>query len=287
MISITATQEAIANGNLEQAFELLTAHHASLGPRTGNEVLLLKARYSQYKKMHRMGILTAKEARLERNQVIYALLELLKEMHQSNTVDTVPSSESDVSYTPAVQDVTRILFLRANPVDQTRIFLDKELREIQETLRIGKDGDKFELIDKGAVRIKDLELALLEEDPHIVHFSGHGEEDGIILHGNNDNSVVVGNEALAALFGLFKENVACVFLNSCYSKEQAEKIHVHIPNVIGMSKRVPDTTAIAFSTSFYRALASGRGMSFAFDFAKTSIALHNLSGEDIPVYYER
>ena len=41
---------------------------------------------------------------------------------------------------------------------------------------------------------------------------------------------------LARLFEIFQDSVECVFLNACYSAEQAEAISQHIPYVIGMKQ---------------------------------------------------
>ena len=49
------------------------------------------------------------------------------------------------------------------------------MREIQEHLRAAPNAARFELIQEWAVRASDLQAALLRHQPHVVHFSGHGE----------------------------------------------------------------------------------------------------------------
>ena len=142
----------------------------------------------------------------------------------------------------------------------------------------------FEFIKFSAVRIKDLQDGLLNYSPHFVHFSGHGNSEGIALLDNQtDKTQIIQSEPLANLFKLFSNDVACVFLNSCFSHEQAKQIKKFIPNVIGMNKAVPDNTAIEFATVFYKGVGAGREIGFSFELAKNSIDLHNISGSDIPV----
>lgn len=70
--------------------------------------------------------------------------------------------------------VKKILILTANPRATDRLRLDQEVREIDEGLRRSKRRDQFELTQRWAVRIQDLRRALLDEEPHLVHFCGHG-----------------------------------------------------------------------------------------------------------------
>ena len=68
----------------------------------------------------------------------------------------------------------KILILTANPKNSDKLRLDEEVREIQEGLQRSRSRDQFEIISKWAVRPDDLRRALLDHEPQIVHFSGHG-----------------------------------------------------------------------------------------------------------------
>jgi len=79
-----------------------------------------------------------------------------------------------------------ILVLASSPTNAARLRLDKELREIDEGLRRSRNKDKFILQQRWAVRPDDLRRALLDFNPQIVHFCGHGSgEDGIVLENEN------------------------------------------------------------------------------------------------------
>jgi len=166
-----------------------------------------------------------------------------------------------------------ILFLAANPIGTEPLRLDEEVREIDEGLRRAGQRDKFKLVQKWAVRPVDLRRAMLDYNPQIVHFSGHGSGTaGIVLENELGKAQLVGAEALASLFSLFP-GVRCVFLNACYSEEQAQAIVRYVKHVIGMAHGIDDRAAIKFAVSFYDALGAGRSIEFAFQFARAALRL--------------
>jgi len=173
-----------------------------------------------------------------------------------------------------------ILFLVANPKDTTRLRLDQELRDIDEGLQRAQKRDQFSLKQRLAVRPRDIQRAMLDLAPGIVHFSGHGTGDqGLVFEDEIGNTKLVDGEALASLFALFADRVRCVILNGCYSEVQAREISQHIPYVIGMNQAIGDTAAIAFAVGFYDALGAGRDIEFAHKLGCAAIRL-----EGIPEY---
>ena len=68
-----------------------------------------------------------------------------------------------------------MLFLAANPAGTPPLKLDEEIRQITAKIRAAEYRDSLELVSRWAVRPDDLQQALLEVKPHVVHFSGHGE----------------------------------------------------------------------------------------------------------------
>ncbi|MEP0820019.1 MULTISPECIES: CHAT domain-containing protein [Trichocoleus] len=115
-----------------------------------------------------------------------------------------------------------ILFLAANPKASTPLRLGEEVSEIDEGLRRSKQCNKFHLEQKWAVTPREMRRAVLELEPQIVHFSGHGVgEGGLALEDELGQVKLVSAKALASLFDLFKEQVECVVLNACYSELQA------------------------------------------------------------------
>ena len=215
------------------------------------------------------------------------------------------------------EDIIKILFLAANPDDTTKLRVDQEYRDVQEGIKRAKFRDRFELISRWAVRPKDLRRVLLDKEPHILHFAGHGEgfvkkqreefarkrgslkigkkseedpfknyQGGIILQDDNDNKTIISDKNLGQLIGLF-ENIKCVFLNACYSAFQAKELLKYVDTVIGMNQAVPDSTSIEFAVAFYDGLCAGNDIDFAFKYAKSAISLEGLPEADIPEIHKR
>jgi len=167
----------------------------------------------------------------------------------------------------------RILILSANPKDTSPLRLDEEIREIEEGLKRSHHRDQFELTAKGAVRLHDFYRHMLEVQPQIVHFCGHGHgEQGLVLEDEVGHYQFLQTEQLAAMFKLFAaKGLECVLLNACYSEAQATAINQSIPYVIGMNQAIGDKAAIKFAVAFYDTLGAGESVTFAFDLAKIQL----------------
>lgn len=179
----------------------------------------------------------------------------------------------------------KILILASSPIDKARLRLDAEVREIDEGLRRAQKREQFTLEQKWAVRPDDLRRALLDLNPQIVHFSGHGKgEKGILLENDKGEAQLVPTNALTNLFKLFaSRGVECVVLNACYAEVQAKAISEHINYVVGMSDEISDRAAVKFAVGFYDALGAGWSYEDAFDMGCSAIALEGIPEELTPV----
>ncbi|HYU31357.1 MAG TPA: pentapeptide repeat-containing protein [Thermoanaerobaculia bacterium] len=175
-----------------------------------------------------------------------------------------------------------ILFLGANGAFAP-LQLEEEVSKIQMNLKMARERENLVFRQEWAVTIDSLMQSILDESPAMIHFSGHGEESGIILQDPYGNPAPVSTEALGSLFRLFKDTISCVVLNSCFSEHQAIAIRAHIPYVIGVRSAIPDSAAIAFSTGFYKGIGAGRGVPFAFELGKVAMELWGVAGEDSAV----
>jgi AAA-like domain/TIR domain/CHAT domain len=184
--------------------------------------------------------------------------------------------------------VKKILILTANPRNSDKLRLDEEVREIQAGLERARRRNEFEIVSRWAVRTEDLRRSLLDLEPEIVHFSGHGVgNNGLALEDDAGQAQLVSASALARLLGLFKNKLECVLLNACYSEVQAEAIHQHIDCVIGMNQAIGDRAAIKFAVGFYDALGAGRSYGDAFEFGCTAIDLEGIPESATPVLKQR
>jgi len=170
-----------------------------------------------------------------------------------------------------------ILILAANPHGTTPLRLAEEVREIEAGLLRSQHRHQFQLKQCWATRPLDMQRAMLDEAPQIVHFCGHGAGiEGLVLEDDSGEARSVSSTALASLFSLLADRVECVLLNACYSAIQAEAIAQHIGTVIGMDRAIGDRTAIKFAISFYDALGAGRGFEFAYQWGKAAIAMEGI-----------
>lgn len=287
---IDKVRKLIEDGDLESALDRILVCLAGKNTRLHNEATLHKSSLSQNNRSLRQGIITNDEASRVRARINLAVLSLLIEIEKEGikcgdergaiiNPGTAPGSGIILEYT---DDKIKILFLGANPLNKTRLRIDKELREIEIGLRMSKERENILLSERWAVTASMLQQAILDENPNIIHFSGHGTEDGIMLEDSDGNYQFVPEQALENLFSLFSDTVKCVILNACYSEIQARAISKHIQYVIGMSSAIPDETAISFSVGFYKALGAGKGIEFAYKLGVNSVQLEGLTGDEIP-----
>lgn len=180
----------------------------------------------------------------------------------------------------------KILILTAIPGE---LRLDREVREIEEAIRRGARRERFEIRSRTAVRPRDIRLAIAEERPQIVHFCGHGKEDGSLkLEDDAGNIKPVPPEGLAALFELHADYVNCVLLNACHSVKPTEAISQYINYVIGMNQKINDKAALVFAQGFYDGLGFETPdhqdvFQRAFDEGLLAIKLEHPSEGQIPI----
>jgi hypothetical protein len=209
-------------------------------------------------------------------------------------VKTIPSpasiDRSKIEYVRPSQtrketNIVSILFLAADPTDLSRLRLGEEFREIQEKLKLAKLRDLFRLeLPQLSVRPSDITQALLDTQPQIVHFSGHGTSTGELCFEDLEGEThPIEPDALAALFEQFSGQVDCVILNACYSEIQAKAIAKHIKYVIGMNQAIGDKAAIDFAIGFYQALGGGRSIEDAYKLGRVQIQLQNIPEHLTPV----
>ena len=67
-----------------------------------------------------------------------------------------------------------VLIVSASPLDQDRLRLGAELRDIRHALQRSRNREDWIIESNEAVTVDDLRRALLDFRPTVVHFSGHG-----------------------------------------------------------------------------------------------------------------
>jgi internalin A len=197
----------------------------------------------------------------------------------------IPRQQLDVTVAPqsSVMQKCKIVFLAANPVGTELLALDKEIRQIEEEIRLAQYRDSFELITKFAVRRTDLIRSLSRHRPNIFHFSGHGNTtEEILLVDDEGHPTPVSKTALGHLFAPLKDDIRLVVLNACYSRPQAEVLRQVIDCVVGMKRKIGDDAARTFAATFYGAVGNGCSVGQAFALGKGALMDQAIPEDDIP-----
>lgn len=176
----------------------------------------------------------------------------------------------------------RVLFVSSNPGASGALQLAREQRMVEDQILMSKLRERIHFDSVAAARPSDLMRKLNSFRPHVLHFSGHGNEKGeIVLEDESGKGFKAASpSALKALFSAFRPELQVVVLNACYSGIQADSIAEVVEAIVAMDSAIDDSSAIAFSSAFYSALGHGQSISSAVEQGKASILLERLPGED-------
>ncbi|HEY9648687.1 MAG TPA: TIR domain-containing protein [Chroococcidiopsis sp.] len=177
-----------------------------------------------------------------------------------------------------------ILLIAVDSTDTARSRLEQESQDIAIGLQRSPQQKPFHLEHRLVTTPRDIQRAMLDIEPQIVHFSGYEMGDaGLLFADATGEAKPIAREALATLFALFAEQVQCVVLNGCYSSLQGQAIAQHIPYVIGVNAAIGNSAAIEFMVTFYDALGSGRPVDFAYKLACSALQLSGIAAHLMPV----
>lgn len=176
----------------------------------------------------------------------------------------------------------RILMVSANPWDTARLRLDQEHDAIQEVLENSSGRDRFDIKVLTAAQDARFQDQMLKFKPHIVHFSGHGEEGGLAFDSGGEKPHWIGNDTLARFFQTAASHLECVVFNACRTEWLAEAVSEHIDYVIGMNAVINDQAAIHFAQALYRALFEDVFYPKAFKQAIMALEMKGLPDQFIP-----
>lgn len=240
----------VAKGNLGEAIEVF---HNEANGESKTEATMLSARFAKNEKDNRMGLLTTSDYNLERNKITAALLDLLDKPM------IVKPTASSPTPTPSTSS-SKILFISASPYDQR--MLQTEFDEITETLQPSLSTKEVELVlPIFKADYEKLLLALKAHKPQVLHYSGHGTPEGLCLINNEKNTTqLLENSDLEDIFDDRSGYLKLVFLNSCFSSNQAKIISEKGIIVLGINNQaIPNNVATALAEKFYLGFTAQEG----------------------------
>ncbi len=270
-------RQSIADGKIEEAISILL--DLSKNTTFYNEVLALAGNFRDLtanESLYTLQRFSTEKVRI-RKQVLGIADRCSVVLGKSKGKDLSSQFEHNI-----VGPKTKILFLSANPDPGAILNFDKEVNEIEGSLKRSAFRDRFKFAQKRGITTRIIREAIRDEKPDIIHFSGHGAgEDGIVVLDDNEDAVILSNQAIEMLFEIIKTQVKCVILNACYSESQAKVITKHIPYVIGMDDAIEDSTSIAFAMGFYEALGDNQSFEQAYKYGRMVVVMENRIGADI------
>ena len=174
----------------------------------------------------------------------------------------------------APKEKTKVLYLSANPLNHT-LRTDIDMSVVKNNLQKAKYREHIDIQYIPCATIEHLSAAMLEFSPDIVHFSGHCQPNGLLLHDNNNNPTLITGEQLLDILSLANQTVKAVILNACFSSQIGQILLSQIPIVIGMNNQIKDSSAIAFQQGFYQGLGACNDITAAYKAALVALKLHN------------
>ncbi len=185
---------------------------------------------------------------------------------------------------PPKKEKLRVLILTASGHGDLRV--GREQKRIQDAVQFASGRNQVQLDVRPAATGDDLLNGLTQGVPHVVHFSGHGNEGVIVFEEDVDGGnagVPLSGLLLGKALQAVDETPLLVVLNACETAHQAERLCDGIASfAIGHSDSIGDTDAINYAARFYAAISDGQSIGAAHDIARTALEMMGLPGSDLP-----
>lgn len=254
-------QQLVAQNRIEEALKQLlaiTPEHQK------KDVIALQTKWTQVKRNESFDLWSNDEVRREKARITMAILELIPKITGEMAANKEVSGRN-IEDPQILPQKSRILFIAANPNGEQRLQTDVEHRKLIAQLRQGRARDKYEFLPaQFAVTPEEL-LRAFNDKPAIVHFSGHGSKEGLIITTEDNQPLTMPLNALKRLFKPLKGIAEIVVFNACWSSAQAREISEFGIYVVGNRLPIADQMAISFSKGFYNGLGEGKDFEGAFN----------------------
>ena len=178
----------------------------------------------------------------------------------------------------------RVLLLGASSQGDLRV--GREQKRIRDAVEFALHRDQIELALRPAATTADLLDGITKFRPHIVHFSGHSNDELIVFEDEQDEpheGVIVTAGAFARAIQATDDPPSLVLLNSCKSATQIDDLVAQVvPFAIGMADSIDDGDAINYAAQFYAAIANGQSVNAAHLSGQAALELAGLGGAELP-----
>lgn len=288
--AVERIRKEVGKNSIPVAFDLLEVElRKAKREEQLQELFTLRNDYTRINRKQIIGVVTpADETR--RREIIYQILvlagELLKSDETNTNTTTIPTANSpEVQLSPDnLPEQIRIVIIAANPTDTMPLRLNDELDAIIQAVQISDTNCKLRFAEphtRLSAQLADLIEALIRIRPHIIHFAGHGAENGNLkLQGVDGRSLDLSPSQLLQLLKLVHDRspLTAVVFNLCHSFTLLEQAAPLFDYVIGWKGELPDAKGKTFAEGFYRSLAVKAGESGELDF-KLAFGMGKVSAE--------
>jgi MinD-like ATPase involved in chromosome partitioning or flagellar assembly len=257
--------ERLAQGNYADVFSELDEVEILLGH--------LRPTYNQLKSTFRAGF-----AGIHFNQMLSVLLnnrELRTIFPQTEPSKIDKTSDKNYHTTLSTSKIDfKVMVFATNP----QLVLEMEVqKKAWTTLVESYYVNNIKFVYAHSVGLEDIMTKILHEKPNILHFSGFGGSDGIMLVNPIKGIEIVNSAVLGTLFEylcIFEDlAIDVVILDGCYSEEQANVINKYVKYVVGVIDTTPKTYAISFNKGFYLKLSKNKDTQKAFEAGRVMAVL--------------
>ena len=165
--------------------------------------------------------------------------------------------------------------LGASPEGDLRV--TREHTRIRKAVEAALHRDQVEIEVRLSATTQDLQEGIAKFRPHVVHFSGHGDEQLISFEDDVDDfhdGVVVTASAFASACEATDHPPTLIVFNACSSAGTADAlVHRFAPLAIGMAGNIDDGDALSYATALYSSIANGHSVRSAHMAGKAAIEL--------------
>lgn len=175
-----------------------------------------------------------------------------------------------------------ILFVAANPDGTLQLRLAEECAAIRREIKLTLHRDDLRFEAREAVGIIDLVRNLDELAPTVLHISGHGGRDGLLLQDEHGQPQRVSPRALAMIIEAATRTPRVVVLNVCHSAAHAEALRTSVDCVVCIDGAIQDFAARMLAIRLYGAIGNGGSVGNAVKTGVAALAAHDLPDELMP-----
>ena len=187
----------------------------------------------------------------------------LKQIELDNEIKKLKSSKEKIN----------ILFIASNPDiiftdeegvlrEQQRLSLDKEARDIEESIQKTPDRDSISFVTKWATRTEDGKL---------------------VFHDKNDNPKFVGIDAIIQMINAITDDLRLVVFSNCFSSSIAIQVSEYVEATIGMNTSVREDVATLFAAQLYSSIGFGFSLDKAFKQAMARLSIEGIKQKDADI----